>query len=121
MQRFFLLTGLFVVLVASVPGYAWAHAFPEHAEPGAGAQLDRPPKTVAIRFDRAIEPAFSSLYVENESGRHVDRGDSQILAGRLDTLVASLPSLPAGSYHVYWIAVARDGHRTRGDYVFTVR
>jgi methionine-rich copper-binding protein CopC len=36
-------------------------------------------------------------------------------------LEVSLPSLPTGNYHVFWSVVARDGHRTEGDYTFTIK
>jgi len=109
---------MFAVILAAPSGVARAHAFPEHQTPGAGAELDSPPKAVTIRFDRAVEAAFSKLRVEDAAGRRVDANDSQ---GRTDTLVVTLPPLAGGRYHVYWTAVARDGHRTHGDYLFTVR
>jgi hypothetical protein len=33
----------------------------------------------------------------------------------------SLPSLSPGTYRVIWSVVARDGHRTEGDYTFTIK
>jgi len=112
---------MFGVMLAAPSGVARAHAFPEHQTPGAGAELDSPPKAVTIRFDRAVEAAFSNLRVEDTAGRRVDANDSHAVQGRADTLVVTLPPLAGGRYHVYWTAVARDGHRTHGDYVFTVR
>jgi len=112
---------VFALMLAVPVGTARAHAFPEHQVPGAGAKLDRPPKAVTIRFDRAVEPSFSSLRVENEAGERVDAKDSRMVHGKTDTLVVTLKPMIDGRYHVFWIAVARDGHRTHGDYMFTVR
>jgi methionine-rich copper-binding protein CopC len=33
----------------------------------------------------------------------------------------SLPPLPPATYRVIWSVVARDGHRTEGDYAFTIK
>ncbi|MDQ6959931.1 MAG: copper resistance protein CopC [Mariprofundaceae bacterium] len=121
MRTYTLACLLVAAFLAATPPFAWAHAFPEHQTPGAGAELGQSPKAVTIRFDRAVEAAFSFLRVENASGKRVDTNDSHAMQGRADTLVVTLRALVDGRYHVYWTAVARDGHRTKGDYVFTVR
>jgi len=120
MKRFVVYSIIFVAILAAPSGAARAHAFPEHAEPGAGAELDRSPEAVTVRFDRAVEPVFSALRVENEAGERMDADGSQIIHGRNDTLMVTLKPLLSGRYHVFWTAVARDGHRTHGDYWFTV-
>jgi len=120
MKRFFVAASLFVVVSALLPDMAWPHAFPEKAVPGAGAELQYSPGAVTIRFDRALEPVFSTLRVEDEAGRRVDADDMHAPEGQNNTLKVHLLPLAGGRYHVYWSAVARDGHRTRGDYVFTV-
>ncbi len=121
MKRFPVLAVIFIVILAAPAGAARAHAFPEHQVPGAGAVLDRSPKSVSISFDRAVEPAFSSLHVEDAAGKRVDMNDSHAISGRSDTLEITLKPLTSGRYRVFWVAVARDGHRTHGDYIFTVR
>ena len=57
-----------MLLAAVTP--AWAHVFPDHAEPRVGHALDVPPPAVRIWFDGAIEPVFSTL-VHRASGRMV--------------------------------------------------
>ncbi len=121
MKRFFVLTSIFAAMLAAPAGAARAHAFPEHQVPGAGAELDRAPGVVSIRFDRTVESAFSSLRVENAAGKRVDANDSHSISGSSDMLEVTLRPLDSGKYHVFWTAVARDGHRTQGDYTFTVR
>jgi len=121
MKRFLVFVSLFTVALFAASSAASAHAFPEHQVPGAGAKLDRSPNSVAIRFDRALEPAFSALRVEDEVGKRVDANDSHTINGRNDTLEVTLKPLASGRYHVFWTAVALDGHRTHGDYMFTVR
>jgi len=93
---------------------AWGHVFPEHTEPEVGATVTVAPTRVRIWFNGALEPAFSTFHVQNSSGEQVDRGD-----GHGDPSDPTL--LPPGIYRVFWSAVARDGHRTEGDYIFTIK
>jgi len=99
----------------------WAHAFPEHAEPGAGAWLAAPPHEVLIRFDHMLETSFSSLRVEDAQGHRVDKGRAQAGSDDPHLMKVSLPRLKPGIYQVIWTAVSLDGHRTQGDYLFTIR
>ncbi|HWP93424.1 MAG TPA: copper resistance CopC family protein [Thermodesulfobacteriota bacterium] len=98
-----------------------AHVFPERAEPPAGAVVDVAPYCIQIWFDRALNPIFSSIKVQNEEGRRVDNGDSKVDNSNPNLIVVSIPPLPSGTYHVFWSVVSRDGHRTEGDYIFTIR
>jgi hypothetical protein len=102
-------------------GMAWGHAFPDHAEPRVGATVNSSPNLVRIWFDSAIEPVFSTIRVENESGQQVDNRDTQVDNSNPNLIEVSLPQLPPGAYRVVWSVVARDGHRTEGDYTFTIK
>lgn len=107
-----------LALMPSAMGPAWAHVFPDHSEPRVGHVLDAPPLVVRVWFDGAIEPAFSTLRVEDAGKRRVDRNDARVDGTLLEV---SLPPLPAGRYQVYWSVVARDGHRTEGSFPFRVK
>ena len=110
-----------LALCAAAPGWVWAHAFPDHAEPQVGAVISISPDRVRIWFDGVLEPLFSTLQVRNTSGQVVDRGDGHVDESDQTLLEGSLPHLPPGTYRVFWSVVARDGHRTQGDYTFTLR
>jgi len=110
-----------LALAAAAPCWAWAHAFPDHAEPRVGAVITISPTRVRIWFDGVLEPLFSTLQVRNMSGQQVDPGDGHVDEQDQTLLEVSLPHLPPGTYHVFWSVVARDGHRTQGDYTFTLR
>jgi methionine-rich copper-binding protein CopC len=76
---------------------------------------------VRIWFDGPIEPVFSNLQVFNERGNEVDKGDAKV-DEKDDTLLrVGVPPLPPGRYRVVWGVVARDGHRTEGEFKFTVK
>jgi methionine-rich copper-binding protein CopC len=102
-------------------GAAWAHAFPDHAEPRVGSTVEVPPATVQIWFDGQIEPVFSTIRVENADKQRVDRGDGGVDPRDNRLLAVSVPPLRRGRYRVYWSVVARDGHRTEGDFPFRIK
>ena len=107
------------LLVAPPP--ARAHTFPDHAEPRVGASVSPSPPEVRIWFDGEIEPVFSTIRVENENKERMDRGDGRVSPQDHRLLIVRIPPLAPGKYRVYWSVVARDGHRTEGDYRFKVK
>jgi len=109
------------VLAVLATGVAWAHAFPDHSEPRVGSTLDAAPSGVRIWFDGAIEPVFSTIRVENAGKQRVDTGGGRVNPADPSLLEVSLPPLPAGIYRVFWSVVARDGHRTEGDFRFRIK
>ena len=108
------------LLLASPPA-AHAHAFPDHADPRVGASVSGSPPEVRIWFDGEIEPVFSTIRVENEDKQRIDRGDGGVSPQDNRLLAVRIPPLAPGNYRVYWSVVARDGHRTEGDYRFKVK
>jgi len=112
---------LAVAALLLAPSWAWAHAFPDHSEPRVGHTVEASPPAVRIWFDGRIEPVFSTLRVEDAGKRRVDKGDARVSSADGTLLEVGLPSLPSGRYRVYWSVVARDGHRTEGDFPFTVK
>lgn len=100
---------------------ARGHVFPEHAEPQVGATVSVSPTKVRIWFDGALEPVSSTLRVQDASGKQVDKGDWHLDPSDATLLEVSLHPLSPGTYRVIWRVVARDGHRTKGDYTFTVK
>ncbi len=104
-----------------VPGVSHGHAFPDHSDPRVGSTLSAPPVGVYIWFDGDIEPAFSTMTVEDATGKRVDQGNSRVDPSNSVLLEVGVPPLSAGTYRVIWNVVARDGHRTTGDYKFTIK
>ena len=100
---------------------AHAHAFPDHSDPRVGATVDRAPSQVRIWFDGELEPTFSTARVETEDRRRVDAGDARVDPQNGRLLEVSVPPLAPGRYRVYWSVIARDGHRTEGDFRFRVK
>ncbi len=114
--------GTFIVgLWLSFVGLAWGHAFPDHQSPGAGSVLSTSPRIVQIWFDGELEPIFSTIKVEDAEGHEIAKG--AVAPGQSDPtqLQAPLPTLGPGIYQVKWSVVARDGHRTEGQYMFIIK
>ena len=110
-----------LVLAAASPQWAWAHAFPERAEPEAGAELRVSPPWVRVWFDAAVEPTLSTMRVLNDQGRQVNMEKGQVDPVNPQLLEVRIPPLRPGVYRVFWSVVTQDGHLTHGDYVFTVK
>jgi methionine-rich copper-binding protein CopC len=112
---------LAVAVLLLAPSWAAAHAFPDHSEPRVGHTLEASPPAVRIWFDGRIEPVFSTVRVEDADKRRVDKGDGRVDPSDGTLLEVGLPPLAPGRYRVFWSVVARDGHRTDGDYPFRVK
>jgi hypothetical protein len=116
----FLLLAFFLSATGMIPG-AFAHAFPDHAQPAVGGTVSPAPSEVKIWFTGKLEPAFSKLDVHDASGAAVDRGDATVDSQDATLMHVSLKPLPAGTYKVHWHAVSVDTHATDGTFSFTVK
>ena len=112
---------IFLSLLFLVPVAAHGHAYPDHADPRVGASVATSPAVVRIWFDSDLEPVFSSIMVHSADGKMVDKRDGRVNPSDPTLLEVSVPKLPLGTYRVFWNVVARDTHRTMGDYTFTIK
>jgi methionine-rich copper-binding protein CopC len=92
---------------------------PASEDPKVGSTIDTAPPRVVITFDSPIEQMFAKLAVTDDHGIDVTSDAPHRSADRRALAVALKPLAP-GEYHVKWSVVAEDGHRTEGDYQFTV-
>lgn len=105
--------------VASVPA-ASAHAFLDSATPAVGSAIHGPPAQIVLHFSEELEPAFSTIRVEDANGRRVDAGDVHLDPANASMLEVSLGKLPPGRYRVTWRVVSIDTHVTEGAFTFDV-
>ena len=103
--------------IACLATPALGHAFLQHADPGAGANLKSPPARVVLVFTEKLEPVFSGITVSDAAGHNIEAGTA-VIGG--NSIVAPLLPLRPGRYRVIWHAVSVDTHRTEGAYSFTV-
>lgn len=85
-----------------------------------GATIEKAPTAVKVWFNSRLEPLFSTLSVKDAAGRVVSQGPATVDRDDSSLLEVPLPPLSAGTYHVYWSVTSKDGHRTEGDFEFTV-
>lgn len=100
------------------PSIAHAHAELRRVSPEADSTVSEAPHEVTLLFSEALEPAFSSADVTDDSGTRVDRGKAEVSGS---TIRVGLTTLPPGSYRVHWKAVSTDTHRAEGSFIFNVR
>jgi methionine-rich copper-binding protein CopC len=98
---------------------AAAHAFLKKASPAVGSTLQQPPSEIAIEFTQGVEPAFSTITVQDAAGTGVEAG-SVHLEGDNTHLAVGLKPLKPGTYKVVWHATSVDTHKTQGSFNFTV-
>lgn len=114
-----LLVGLLVGL--ALPAAASAHALLESASPNRGAQLERAPDRVTLRFDEPVEVAFGALRVYDEDGERVDDGPPEHPSGDGETVAVALrDGAGEGTYTVTYRVISADSHPVAGGFVFTV-
>jgi copper resistance protein C len=76
---------------------------------------------VRIWFDGQLEPVFSTIKVEDAEGHQIATAAADSDLPDHTLLQVTVPELNPGTYEVIWNVVARDGHRTAGQYEFSVR
>jgi methionine-rich copper-binding protein CopC len=100
---------------------ASAHAALSRAIPRVGSTVATSPTEVRMWFSQDLEPAFSGASLLGVSGKESAASKAIVDAADRRQLVIPLSRpLAAGRYQVKWGVVSVDGHRTEGDFRFTV-
>jgi copper resistance protein C len=99
---------------------AAAHAFLDHAIPGAGSAVHESPAQLKLWFSERLEPEFSTVEVLDRRGKRVDKGDPRVDSADPMLLRISLPLLASGRYNVTWRVLSVDTHVARGQFTFDI-
>jgi methionine-rich copper-binding protein CopC len=78
------------------------------------------PKSVILTFTEKLEPAFSTVEVQNAQGASVQAGKATVDPNDRTRLRVALKPLSPGTYKVIWHVLSVDTHRTQGDFSFSV-
>ena len=108
---------VFACALAFVAVPASAHAFLDHANPGAGATLRAAPNRLMLTFSDDLDAQSSGVVVVDASGHSV--AGRPMVSG--DCIMAPLRPLAPGKYRVIWHAMSDDDHHTQGSYEFAIR
>ena len=117
MTRWLALSVACWVLSANV---ALGHSGLQRAEPPVDSTLKRPPTEVKLYFTERLEPAYSTVRVEDGQGARVDRDDSRVDRSSPLLMRVTLPPLAPGTYTVIWRVLSVDWHITEGRFTFRV-
>lgn len=111
-----------VVLSGFISQQALAHAHLKTETPAADSVLSASPTELSLGFSEGIEPNFSKITLTGASQKAVKTGKMALAANDNTQAVLPLPeALSAGKYVVSWNVVSVDGHKTHGQYNFTVK
>lgn len=101
---------------------AFAHAHLQRQEPAADAQVTSSPQALTLNFSENIEEKFSGVTVSGPQQDTVATAPATLNAQDQRQLIVQLiQPLAAGEYTVDWHVVSVDGHKTQGQYHFTVK
>ncbi len=98
---------------------AQAHASLVKSEPAANAHLSASLSRVRLLFSEEIEPTLAKLSLVSDDGSVtplVVGGDPH----DVHAIIASVRTLPTGSYRLVWRVVSADGHPVEGSIVFWI-
>jgi methionine-rich copper-binding protein CopC len=101
-------------------GLALAHSGLQRAEPPVESKLKRPPSEVKLYFTERLEPAYSTIRVQDDNGVQVDRQDCHVDSSNPLLVRVTLQPLEHGAYTVIWRVLSVDGHVTEGRFTFRV-
>jgi len=108
-----------VLLGLGLAGPAFAHAHLTSSDPAQNATVAAPPK-LRLTFSEGLEPRFTGVKVTGPGGTAVRTGDAAVGPDGSTLTLPVTGALPPGTYTVDWHALSKDGHSTKGRYVFTV-
>jgi len=111
-----------LALAAAFSQQASAHAHLKSQYPAANANVEASPQALTLTFSEDIEPAFSGIEVLNASQQAVPLEKAERAPKQHNQLIVPLKQpLPGGQYQVSWHVLSVDGHKTNGNYTFSVK
>lgn len=116
---------LAMALLASVgfsASSAQAHAHLKSQYPAARASMTAAPQALTLSFSEHIEPAFSVVTLTAADKSVIKTGEIKTDPANPSQIIVPISQpLTAGNYQVNWQVVSVDGHKTHGEYAFSVK
>ncbi|WP_300002646.1 CopC domain-containing protein YobA [uncultured Cedecea sp.] len=101
---------------------ALAHAHLKNHYPASDAVMTSAPQVITLDFSEGIEPGFSGIKISGPENNRVKTAKAQRSAQDEKQLIVPLEeTLVPGAYLVEWHVVSVDGHKTKGNYRFSVK
>ncbi|UHL65239.1 copper homeostasis periplasmic binding protein CopC [Paralcaligenes sp. KSB-10] len=101
---------------------AFAHAHLKSEVPAAKSVVSAAPSVIKLKFSEGVEPKFSGVSISGPKNVPVKLSQPTVDPQDNSRLLISVQGpMPAGQYRVNWHAVSVDGHKTKGDYSFSLK
>ncbi|HDU5811297.1 TPA: CopC domain-containing protein YobA [Klebsiella aerogenes] len=101
---------------------AFAHAHLQQQIPAADSTVSVSPQALTLTFSEGVELSFSGVNLNGPQNKPVATGKLARSDGNKAQLTLPLNEpLAAGEYTVEWHVVSVDGHKTKGQYHFSVK
>ncbi len=104
----------------ALAGQAFAHAHLKNSAPGDKAAVASPSE-LDLTFTEEMNLKFSGLTVTGPDKGQVKLGEGMLEDGGKVLMVPVSDKLAPGSYTVDWHVLSTDGHKTEGNFTFTVK
>ncbi|WP_428943257.1 CopC domain-containing protein YobA [Pantoea sp. FN060301] len=110
------------VMAAASSQQALAHAHLKSQYPAANATMEVSPQALTLTFSEDIEPAFSGVEVLDKAQQPMPLTEAERAPKQHNQLIVPLEKpLASGDYQVKWHVLSVDGHKTKGNYRFSVK
>lgn len=113
--------GAAALLLLAGAQLAHAQAKPVTQIPSPDSTIAAAPNEIEMGFNTELKPAGSALTLTDAHGKSMANGKSKLSPTDSKTMTVGAHKFGPGTYSVAWVAVAKDGQRTKGNYVFTVK
>ncbi|EKZ6353098.1 CopC domain-containing protein YobA [Klebsiella aerogenes] len=101
---------------------AFAHAHLQQQIPAADSTVSVSPQALTLTFSEGVELSFCGVTLSGPQNKPVATGKLARSDGNKAQLTLPLNEpLAAGEYTVEWHVVSVDGHKTKGQYHFSVK
>ena len=107
-------------VAATLSPLAGAHASLVDSFPAKGQTLSGSPAEIHLTFNEHVEPRYCRIKLRSNDGKNFDADRPSADKTRPNAIIAAVPVLRPGTYRAVWTAVGSDGHKTHGDFSFTV-
>ncbi len=99
-----------------------AHAHLKSQYPAANANVTASPQALTLTFSEDIEPAFSGAEITDGNNQSVPLAKAARAPREHNQMIVPLEKpLTRGHYEVSWHVLSVDGHKTQGNYTFSVK
>lgn len=116
-----LYAAVFLSAMLTTPS-AFAHAHLQQQIPAADSTVSASPQALTLTFSEGVELSFSGVTLTGPQNKPVATGKLARSEGNKAQLTLPMTEpLAAGEYTVEWHVVSVDGHKTKGQYHFSVK